>query len=257
MNREQFIQFVNDPETLDSGTTPLLENLVKEYPYCQTAEILYALNLNRENNFRFNTQLRTAAAYAPDRKRLKQLVGLDKTKEIVSQTEPEIAGKSKELQSLIDQLKGAVESILTEESTRQNTSLYDLASKLEHVMREHHEDPKPLKPDIKDYNFGHLSEAPSKKSKLKENEALIDKFIREEPSIEAPQKAEFFNPVDYAKHGLEDNQEIVSETLAKVYLKQGNPEKAIKIYDRLRLVYPEKSSFFAAQIKKIKEEQSF
>jgi tetratricopeptide (TPR) repeat protein len=255
VNREQFIRYVKDPETLDSRTTPMLENLVREYPYCQTAEILYALNLNKENNFRFNTQLRTAAAYAPDRKRLKQLIGMGKPKAFIPETET--TDRSKELQTLIDQLKGSVQLILNEDSTRKNTALFDLASKLEHVMREHTEEPATVKPDIKDYNFSHLDKIPSQKNQRKEKQALIDKFIRDEPSIEAPQKAEFFDPVDYAKHGLEDNQEIVSETLAKVYLKQGNPEKAIKIYERLRLVYPEKNSFFAAQIKKIKEEQSF
>ena len=87
------------------------------------------------------------------------------------------------------------------------------------------------------------------------NEALIDRFINDEPKIEAPQKTEFFDAVDYARHGLEDKQDIVSETLARVHLKQGYPDKAIKIYERLSLVYPEKSSFFAAQIEKIKKDQ--
>jgi len=85
------------------------------------------------------------------------------------------------------------------------------------------------------------------------NEDLIDKFINEAPKIEVSHRTEFFDPIDYAKHGLIDKQDIVSETLARVYLNQGNPEKAIKIYERLCLVYPEKSSFFAAQIEKIKK----
>lgn len=80
---------------------------------------------------------------------------------------------------------------------------------------------------------------------------LIDRFIRNEPKITP--KREFFNPVDKAKRSSLDNEDIVSETLAKIHMQQGNVDKAIKIYEKLILIYPEKSVYFAAQIVKIKE----
>lgn len=80
---------------------------------------------------------------------------------------------------------------------------------------------------------------------------LIDRFIRNEPKI-TPRR-EFFNPVDKARQSSMDNDEIVSETLAKIQLSQGNAEKAIKIYEKLILINPEKRVYFAAQIEKIKE----
>ena len=56
-----------------------------------------------------------------------------------------------------------------------------------------------------------------------------------------------------------DRNELMTETLARVYLEQGKYKKAIQAYRILILKYPEKSSFFADQIKaveKLREDKS-
>lgn len=80
--------------------------------------------------------------------------------------------------------------------------------------------------------------------------SLIDKFIKQQTPA-APQKAEFFTPQQAAKRSLDDKAGMVTETLARVYAKQGNLPKAIEAYKRLALKYPEKSAYFAALQKEL------
>ncbi len=95
------------------------------------------------------------------------------------------------------------------------------------------------------------------KSDTSKNEIdnILDKFMRENPSISRP-KTEFFNPVTVAKNSAEEKDEIVSETLARIYLKQGLIKKSILTYEKLCLIYPHKNAYFAALINKIKTEHN-
>lgn len=91
------------------------------------------------------------------------------------------------------------------------------------------------------------------KSNVNDFHGILDKFIRENPSISRP-KAEFFNPVNMAKQSVEEDEELVTETLANLYYKQGNLKKAIRAYEKLCLKYPSKITYFANLIQKIKTE---
>ncbi len=88
--------------------------------------------------------------------------------------------------------------------------------------------------------------------KKKNKDDLINIFIEKDPSINT-EKNKFFSSIETAKYSLIENNELVTETLAKVYIEQGHFEKAIEAYRKLILKFPKKSSFFADQINLIND----
>ena len=81
-------------------------------------------------------------------------------------------------------------------------------------------------------------------------EKIIDKFLENNPKIIAPKEDE--QEKNYENKPLEYFT-IMTETLAQIYIEQKKYDKAIEAYQSLSLKYPEKSVYFADQIKKIEE----
>jgi hypothetical protein len=69
------------------------------------------------------------------------------------------------------------------------------------------------------------------------------------PGIEA---AGEHNVQNLAAHSL-DAADIITESMAEVWLKQGNKEKASDVYNKLSLRHPAKSAYFAAKIEALKQ----
>ena len=91
-----------------------------------------------------------------------------------------------------------------------------------------------------------------KDSKKQTQASLIEKFIIANPRIEPVKEKPDQPVVDISKPFVEEGGGFVTETLARIYINQGYYSKAIDIYEKLCLKYPEKSSYFATQIEKIK-----
>ncbi len=84
-----------------------------------------------------------------------------------------------------------------------------------------------------------------------ESREIIEQFLKAEPGvIKADHKTSLTG--DVSEDSVKEDDRFITDTLAKIYVKQGLHAKAIYAYERLSLKYPEKSAYFAAQIEKIR-----
>ena len=197
---------IKNPYIIDKDESIYISNILENFPYFQTAHILYSKALQNTKSIRFKSQLKKAAIYSGDRNLLF---------DIISQQE--------DLNISKDTIK---DKLIKEEKKAELHSFLDWISivQTKKIVR----------------------------SKKQNSDEIINIFLEKKPKIKN-NKQRFFNASENAKKSIVENNDIITETLAKVYAKQEHFEKAILAYQKLSLKYPQKSSYFADQIKVIKK----
>ena len=74
MNKETFAKYISDPSLLDNDTLPEIKAMLDEFPYFQSAWVLYIKNLHAIKDIRYENKLKTASAFVSDRKHLHDLL---------------------------------------------------------------------------------------------------------------------------------------------------------------------------------------
>ena len=115
---------------------------------------------------------------------------------------------------------------------------------------EEEEEKEDFSPKEEKQGLSHGMQRLSGPSKLTQQKDLIDRFIRMEPKI-TPGKALDYSGTILGRESLEDHGGLVTETMAKLYVAQGKIDKAKKAYKRLIELFPEKSIYFATQLKNL------
>ncbi|MDC0338575.1 tetratricopeptide repeat-containing protein [Flavobacteriales bacterium] len=275
MNKQQIIEYIDQPEFLGESDFSDLKTLSEDYPYSGILQTLYAKALHNCDSIFFEEQLKKTAIVNANRKKLYQIIHQPKLQKTIDKIELDAQSETKGIQKkpvkpLSDLDKTARKE--QEDSEREfdeveknilieaiNSTMHldvpDTIPPIEELTTpqsgELNMDSTDSEEKIKSEFTDWFSNGNNSFKERKDISNLVEGFLEAEDS--KSNKKDFFSPTNLAKISLVDNEEFVTETLAKVYASQGNFEKAIRIYERLMLDNPEKKTFFASQIRSLKE----
>ena len=225
MTTSELISLMEHPGRVSERHLKDLRENMERFPYAQTFRLLYLKGLHNVGDFRFDQELRKTSLYATDRNALFQLVLVQTDEE-----EPEVAPETKP-SAQPDPLP--VTEKLPPRVVPSSVYITDMTELLN--------DLKPIETD------GNVKEM--------RGQSLIDEFICSRESIDEKKyvvdevPAE---PIPVVPEQVENQQEetaCLTETLARIYIKQRKFDKAIKIFRQLSLKNPEKSIYFEDQIR--------
>ncbi len=259
MNEFNLTYLLQNPKQVHSEDFKKLEEIIHDFPYFQAARALQLKHLKKTNSYKYNIALKHTAAYTVDRKVLFDFI----TSPIFIKQQ----NKAVELED-IEVIEPKTITALHKKVTDTISTVPVPSTKEKHTANNVLEIGKPIEfKSAEPHSFNEWMQLVSKKPIVRESQKtvsnntegdkktttkfdLIDKFIQSNPKIKpANKQAENIDiPI---KNSLE-NESLMTETLAKVYLEQKKYDNAIKAYRILSLKYPEKSSFFANRINAIK-----
>jgi tetratricopeptide (TPR) repeat protein len=264
MNSAEFTYLLQYPENIDALKTQALNEVISEFPYFQSVRAIQLKGLNKTNSFKYNQTLKKTAAYTIDRKVLFDFITspifITKS-ETASNTLEEIeVVDAKDVKALHKKITDSfsTKNIETDASAVQNEEIekeadvLEIGKPLQFVSSEPHSFNEWMQLIAqKPIERGEITARKIEKIENKFN--LIDRFIELNPKIKPVDKNAI--NLDVITDSSTENESLMTETLAKVYLEQKKYENAIKAYRILILKYPEKSGFFADRIKAIKNLQ--
>jgi hypothetical protein len=242
---ERFNNLLANKTPIQQLDTAELKTIIDEFPYFQSARALYLKGLKNQDSFKYNNELKITAAHTTDRTVLFDFI------------------TSKEFENSDKEIHQQIQSKISEKEPTK-TPLEDKAVKPEETFKpiknteEQLAIGKPI-PFVKseNYSFNQWLQLSAKKTIIRKEtleppiskkEKIIEKFIKTNPKIEPLSKDKSVS-IAIAKN--KQDSSLMTETLAKVYLEQKKYDNAIQAYRILSLKYPEKSGFFADQIKRI------
>ena len=235
---QKFSNILRDSGLRNAETEQQLAEIVEVFPFFQAARYLYLDCLQQRSAVSVDEELAALALHTHDREILYKAFGPHRS--IEEKTEAEKADESIKLSAGIFSFEGrpasADQDELIQETGRElvpeSYGAYDLEKEF-HSEELSRDEPEPDKP-------------------IKQNRSrdVIDRFLKGETGDSAAFKPKLEVPVEDAFKVPDD---LISETLAKIYIKQEKFKEAISVYERLALAEPEKKAYFARLIEDLKK----
>ncbi len=235
-------ELIKHPEQLDRETLYELRSTLALYPYFQTARLLMLQNLYLLHDPSFDEELRRAAIYITDRKVIFRLVEAAhyRLPQRQRDNEAEKEKSEEDINRTINLIDNFLDSIPKEE------------------VKEGKKKRRPTPADAAVDYVAYLLESEEDSDKdgedvpLLKGQSLIDTFIENDKGKIVLSETPQFTPEMEANGITEEkdgDESYFTETLARIYIKQGRYSKALEIIKRLSLNYPKKSVYFADQIR--------
>ena len=228
---------IEHPEKMNRETLYELRSLVAVYPYYQTARLLMLKNMYLLHDASFDDELRRASVYMTDRKMLFRLVEavhyrITIPSPIVEEKEEDVDDGDRTI-SLIDNFLDSMPEEKEVTPKRAPTPADAAVDYVSYLM------------ETEGTEGGMEKEEPQMRG-----QELIDNFI-DGGKIELKENPEYVPNCEESKKGdSKDGEEgFFTETLAKIYIKQGRYSKALEIIKCLNLNNSKKSAYFADQIR--------
>ena len=230
----EMLELIQHPERMDRDTLYELRSQVALYPYHQTLRLLMLQNLYLLHDPSFDEELRRAAIYVTDRRVLFNMVEAAHYQLRKVTTPP--TGSGNRTAELIDTF---LDTIPQEEAKPRKRRPTPADAAIDYVAY------------LLDTEGDTAAQEPEPVPEMR-GQSLIDTFINADkgrftlsdvplPEEETPKVSE--QPEE------EVGEEYFTETLARIYIKQGRYSKALEIIRRLSLQVPKKNAYFADQIR--------
>jgi hypothetical protein len=233
---ESLLPYIQHPETLGPEALETLRTAVAAHPYCAAYRVLYAIAMGNVHSLQLPETIRQTAVYVPDRFHLLALT---------NQGEAEWVGLMADHNRRQAEHEMAVESAAAE----QEDGGFNLIDRyLDHQALPAANGELPLY-DVT-ANLAALDDAPLD-TEEDSQDALINSFIEAEQqgTLFVPETAQDeTRPTETTIEKIRDSA-FLTESLAKIYIKQHKYAQALAIIRDLSLKYPEKNVYFADQIR--------
>lgn len=233
----KFSALVRQQHALDKPASVFLSNMLDEYPYCQPARFLYAKSVKEFDKERYEEAYNKALVCAPDRQVFHEFISIeiDHSENTPDETADDAIEKTSNTQAETVP-PGDNVIITTEDENVSKESVCNDRHDTDSGLEAAYDDKKPVDPA----------------EKIHYQQRIIDRFLEKAPRIAISREGG--TEGEMSRGSIEDNPDLASETLAEILLKQGKRERAILIYKKLMLLFPEKSSYFAKKIENINSE---
>lgn len=218
MKKEDLIQLLLNPDKLEKTDYRLFEEIIKEYPLFSLARVMQVIAAKKEELNTYKAVLNANNAFIGD---------ITDIYKVFDKFTDHLTSENKNVSILEETEKSNIEEVCIDQNN-------EILGESEFLLLKNNE----VKQDSRDAK--------------KTSENLIDKFINGGHGVIRADKISDLTG-DVSRESALEHDSLITDTLAKIYVKQGLYSKAIYAYEKLILKYPIKSAYFATQIEEIKK----